>query len=128
PIAFDRLVVLAAIRRRMPRRHRVVRELRDELLDRRLGIEPDLDRVRADEGSAEDASGQTRDVVALERFERGDGNLRGVRDLAEGDAAALAGLAKRAAETAGHPICSHGRAREPRLCYQPAAQVTPAFD
>ena len=58
PLALDRLVVLDLIRRRMAGGHRVVRKLRDEVLNRRFGIEADLDRVRADERAAEDAAGQ----------------------------------------------------------------------
>ena len=40
-----------------------------------------------------------------------DGNLRGVGDLTQRNAAALARVAQLAAETAGRPICSHGRNR-----------------
>src|SRR5205814_8990301 len=80
-LALDRLVILAAIGGRMSRRHGIVRELRDEFLNRRLGIEADLDGVRSDEGAAEDAARQAGDVVALERLERGDRDLGGVCDL-----------------------------------------------
>jgi len=61
--------------------HGVGRKLRDEVLDRRFGIESDFDRVRADERATEDAAWQPGDVVALERVEHGDGNFRGVGDL-----------------------------------------------
>ena len=66
---------------RMPRRHRVVGKLGDEFLNGLFGLEADFDRVRPDEGAAENAAGQARHVVALQRLERDDGNLGGVGDL-----------------------------------------------
>src|SRR4029079_7002873 len=98
---------------------RVVGKLGDELLDRRVRIEPHFGGIRAHEGAAEDSSGEAVDVVALERFERADGDLRGVGDLTQRNPAALARVAQLAAETAGRPINRHDRARQPRLCYQP---------
>src|SRR4029079_3348622 len=79
----------------------------DELLDRCIGIEPDFDRVRADERAAEDAARQARDVVAVERFERANRYLGGVRNLAQRHALSLARFAELGAKTAGRPICSH---------------------
>src|SRR5205823_9633733 len=61
----------------VPRRDRVMRKLRDEFLNRRLGIEADLDRIRADECAAEDAARQAGNVVALERFENAHRDLGG---------------------------------------------------
>ena len=51
-------------------------KLDEKLVDGRVGIEPDRQRVRAHERAAEDAAGQPREVVALERLERGRRDLR----------------------------------------------------
>src|SRR5476649_1929898 len=87
--------------------HGIVRELRDELMDRLFGIEADLERIRADERAAEDAAGQARDGISLERLEGADRNLRGVGDLPQRDAAALARLTQPIAEIARCSIRSH---------------------
>ena len=52
--------------------HRVVRELGHELLNGCFRIEPDLDGVGPHEGPAENAAGETRDVVPLERLQHAD--------------------------------------------------------
>ena len=67
-IALERDVIFALLGPRMPRRDGVVRQQRDELLDRLFRIEADLDRVGPHEGAAENAARQARDVVAFERF------------------------------------------------------------
>ena len=103
-VALERLVVLDLPGGRMSGGDRVVAELRDELFDRRLGVESHFARKRPHEPPAEDASRQTRDVVALEPFEDGNRNLRGVRDLAERDPFALASLAQAPAEISGLAI------------------------
>ena len=72
----------------------VVRKLRDELLNGRVRIEPHLHGVRADERAAEDAAGQPRHIVALERLEDRDRNLGRVRDRPKRDTTPLAGFAK----------------------------------
>ena len=45
-------------------------------------LETDFDRVRPHERPAEDAAGQARKIISLERFERDDGNLCRGGDLA----------------------------------------------
>jgi hypothetical protein len=87
--------------------HGVLREIRDEVLNGRFGIQSDLDRVGADERAAEDPAGQLGDVVALERLENADGNLGGVGDLAQLHTAALASVAKPSAKAAGRALRSH---------------------
>ena len=104
-IAFDGLVILRLRRRRMSLRDRVVRELPHELVDRHLGIEADLEGVRADDAPAEDAARQALDVVPLERLERDHRDLGGVGNLAERKAATLAGLAQLVAESACAFLC-----------------------
>src|SRR6185295_14963177 len=89
---------------RQPRRGRLRRGLVlkaiEELADRLLGIEPDLEGVRAHERTAEDAARQLRNVVALERLERAGGNLRAGGDLPQRDAAPLARLTELPAKVA----------------------------
>jgi len=92
-----------------------VGKLRDEFLNRPISVESDLDGVRSDERAAEDAARQARDVVALERFERGHRDLGRVRNLAQRNAAALARFAQRPAEIARRTVCAHVR-HELRLC------------
>src|SRR5207237_7244238 len=125
PIAFDRLVIFDMLRWRVPRRDRVMRKLRDEFLNRRLGIEADLDRIRADECAAEDAARQAGNVVALERFENAHRDLGGRGDLPKRDASSLPRLAQLAAEVAGDPVRGHVQwatvyVREPVSCCQTA--------
>ena len=69
-----------------------------ELLDRRFGIEADLDRVGAHERAAEDAAGQARDVVALERLER-----RRPRSSSRWQSGAATGRGARALRAASAP-------------------------
>ena len=99
-IALDGLVILGLRRRRMSLGDRVVRELPHELFDRCLGIEADLEGIRADDAPAEDAARQALDVVPLERLERDHRDFGGVGDLAERETAALARLAQLVAESA----------------------------
>src|SRR5262245_37833979 len=94
---------------------RIGGKMRDEILDRRFGIEADLDRVRTHERAAEDAARQPRDVVALERLEDADGDFGGIRDLPQRDAAPLPGRAKRTAEIARGSICRHDLPSKRRL-------------
>ncbi len=107
PAAFEGFVVLAVLRRGMARRQGVARELRDELLNRGIRVEADLDGVGPHEGAAENAAGQARQLIPLESLERAYRNFRRVRNLAQRDAAALTGLAELAAEAAGDAFCSH---------------------
>ena len=75
-LAFNRLMVLGLRGRRgISRAHRPVRQPGDERLHRLLRIETDFDRVRPDECPAENAAGQARQVVALERFEHAHRDL-----------------------------------------------------
>ena len=77
----------------------------EEFADGLVGIEPDLDRIRADEGAAEDAAGQLGDVVALERFEGPDRDLGTGGNLPQRDAAPLARLAQPPAKIVdGHEV------------------------
>ena len=68
-MALEGFVVLAMHHGGLRRRQGVVRELRDELLNRRIGVEPDLDGVGPHEGPAENAAGQARELIPLERLE-----------------------------------------------------------
>ena len=70
----------------------------DKLAHGLVGIEADLERVRANEGAAKNPARKLGNVVALERVECRRGYLRAGRDLPEGDAAPLARLAELAAE------------------------------
>jgi len=92
-----------------------VRKLRDELLDRVLRIQPDLNRIRADEGPTEDPARQPADVVPFERLENADRDLGAGGDLTKRDAAALARGAKPAAIFAG-AFCSHRAGGGVALC------------
>ena len=50
------------------------RQLRNEILNRAIGIEAHFLRVGADEGARENTARQARQIAALERFERHHGN------------------------------------------------------
>ena len=56
------------------------REARDELRNHLLRVEPDFERIRTYEGSAEDPARKPGDLVPFERFEKPDGNLGRVCD------------------------------------------------
>src|SRR6185295_10503449 len=78
-------------------------------VDRHLGIESDLESIRADDAPAEDAARQALDVVPLECLERNHRDLGGVGNLAERKTATLAGLAQLVAESACAFLCTHVR-------------------
>src|SRR5205085_10215980 len=87
---------------------RIVGELREKLANRLLRIDADLRGIRADERAREDATGQPRDLVALERFERAHRDLGRVGDLAQRHAALLARLAHAGPEvTVSAGDCGH---------------------
>ena len=65
-------------------------DLGDEIADGGVAVEANRDRVRPHHCPAEDAARQAPDVVALERFERGHGNLRAGGDVRERHATLLA--------------------------------------
>src|SRR5258706_532177 len=99
----------------MPDSDGVVRKLRDEVLNGRFGIETDFDRVRSHERATENATGQPGDVVALERLEHADRNLRRARDLTKGDAPLFPRSAEPGAKVAGRSICRHHRDGPPTM-------------
>jgi hypothetical protein len=73
---------LLAILNRSPvccRGCRFKRQLRNEILDRAIGIETNFLRVSTDKRPGEDAAGQPRQIAALERFEGHHGNPGSVR-------------------------------------------------
>ena len=76
----------------------VVAEAIEEGLHGRVGIEPHLGRVGADERAGENPAGKTRRVAAFERLERGDRDLGVIGDLPERDPAPLARLTQRGPE------------------------------
>src|SRR5688500_6935897 len=69
---------------------RIVRKARDELADGLLRVGADLLGVGADEATRENAAGEPRDVVPLERLERAHRNLGGLGDIAQRDPALFA--------------------------------------
>src|SRR5262249_37391954 len=123
PIALDRLMILNLRRRRMSGGNGVVRKLPHEFVEGRFGIEADFEGVRTDDAAAEDAAGQTRDVVAFERLERGDGNLSGVGNLAQRQTAALARFAQLAPDIACALLCTHAEDDAPPPMLNPARRA-----
>ena len=89
--------------------HRVVWKLCHELPNRLLRFEPDCGGVGPHERAREDTARQARDVVPLERFERPDRNLRGIRNFSQRDAALLAHGAQLGSKIGRDGVRSHGR-------------------
>src|SRR5207302_8096575 len=108
-IAFNRVVILGGVQRCVGGRGRVVRKLREEFLDRLVGIEADLRRVRTDECPAENTAGKTRQIVSLERLESADRDLGRSGDLPQRYAAALARRTELAADVTGHSLWALSR-------------------
>jgi hypothetical protein len=89
-VALDRLVILLW-HVRAARGNRIMGELIDKIADRLLGVKTHLEGICTNERATEDPSGQPRDVVLFERFQRRQRNLRGGGDLSQPNATVLTG-------------------------------------